>query len=186
VSNTYQKKSRHAQPDPIPAEVAVPEQVIVSMAEIAESAKEGLLALAVGAGLQVMAAMFDEDMDRLCGPGGKHNPDRARYRHGTGAGSVTLGGRRLPVTRPRVRAADGSGELHLPSYDLFSSTEVLGPARAGEDAGRAVVPPLRSRPGASRAGRRGRRCVGEQVGSVAPVRGRHRDRARRADEQAAR
>jgi transposase-like protein len=25
-----------------------------------------------------------------------------------------------------VRAADGSGELHLPSYDLFSSTEVLG------------------------------------------------------------
>jgi putative transposase len=38
---------------------------------------------------------------------------------------VTLGGRRVPVTRPRVRAADGSGELHLPSYDLFSSTEVL-------------------------------------------------------------
>jgi len=30
------------------------------------------------------------------------------------------------VVRPRVRAADGSGELHLPSYDLFSSTEVLG------------------------------------------------------------
>ena len=30
------------------------------------------------------------------------------------------------MTRPRVRAADGSGELHLPSYDLFSSTEVLG------------------------------------------------------------
>ena len=38
---------------------------------------------------------------------------------------MTLGGRRVPVTRPRVRAADGSGELHLPSYDLFSSTEIL-------------------------------------------------------------
>ena len=25
-----------------------------------------------------------------------------------------------------VRAPDGSGELHLPSYDLFSSTEILG------------------------------------------------------------
>ena len=126
MSNTYQKKSRRAQPDPMPAEVAVPEQVIVSMGEIAESAKEGLLALAVGTGLQVMAAMFDEDVARLCGPDGKHNPDRAGYRHGTGAGSVTLGGRRLPVTRPRVRAADGSGELRLPSYDLFSSTEILG------------------------------------------------------------
>jgi putative transposase len=126
VSNTYQKKLRRAQPDPLPGEIAVPEQVLVSMAEVAESAKEGLLALAVGTGLQVMGAMFAEDTGRLCGPQGRHSPDRAGYRHGTGAGSVTLGGRRVPVTRPRVRAADGSGELHLPSYDLFSSTEVLG------------------------------------------------------------
>jgi transposase-like protein len=125
VSNTYQKKRCHAQPDPLPAEVAVPGQVVVSMTEIAESAREGLLALAVGTGLQVMAAMFDEDVARLCGPVGKHNPDRAGYRHGSEAGSVTLGGRRLPVPRPRVRAADGSGELRLPSYDLFSSTEIL-------------------------------------------------------------
>jgi putative transposase len=131
VSNTYQKMSRRAmsrraQPDRLPGEVAIPEQVIVSMAEIAESAKEGLLALAVGTGLQVMAAMFGEDVAGLCGPEGKHNPGRAGYRHGSEAGSVTLGGRRVPVTRPRVRAADGSGELHLPSYDLFSSTGVLG------------------------------------------------------------
>ena len=125
MSNTYQKNSRRAEPDPLPGEVAVPGQVMVSMAEIAESAKEGLLALAVGTGLQVMASMFDEDAARLCGPDGKHNRDRAGYRHGTGDGSVTLGGRRVPVTRPRVRAADGSGELHLPSYDLFSSTEIL-------------------------------------------------------------
>jgi putative transposase len=125
VSNTYQKDRRRAQPDRQPSEIVVPEQVVVSMAEIAESAKEGLLALAVGTGLQVMAAMFAEDAERLCGPGGRHNPDRAGYRHGSEGGSVTLGGRRVPVTRPRVRAADGSGELHLPSYDLFSSTEVL-------------------------------------------------------------
>ncbi len=126
MSNTYQKHRRRAQPDPLPGDVVVPEQVVVSMAEIAESAREGLLALAVGTGLQVMTAMFAEDATRLCGPGGKHNPDRAGYRHGSEDGSVTLGGRRLPVTRPRVRAADGSGELHLASYDLFSSTEILG------------------------------------------------------------
>src|SRR4029450_2450266 len=75
---------------------------------------------------QVMAAMFAEDTERLCGPQGRHNPDRAGYRHGSEAGSVTLGGRRVPVTRPRVRATDGSGELRLPSYNLFSSTEILG------------------------------------------------------------
>ena len=126
MSNTYQKNRRRAEADPLPGEVIVPERVVVSMTEIAEAAKEGLLALAVGTGLQVMAAMFDEDVARLCGPDGKHDPGRAGYRHGTGAGSVTLGGRRLPVTRPRVRAADGSAELRLPSYDLFSSTGVLG------------------------------------------------------------
>ncbi len=125
MSNTYQTKPRRAQPDWQPGEIAVPEQVIVSMAGIAESAKEGLLALAVGTGLQVMAAMFGEDVTALCGPDGRHNPDRAGYRHGSEAGSVTLGGRRVPVTRPRVRAAGGSGELRLPSYDLFSSTEIL-------------------------------------------------------------
>ena len=126
MSNTYQKNRRRAQPGPVPGGITVPGQVIVSVAEIAGSAKEGLLALAVSTGLQVMTAMFDQDVGRLCGLEGMHNADRAGYRHGSEAGSVTLGGRRIPVARPRVRSADGSGELHLPSYDLFSSTEILG------------------------------------------------------------
>ena len=32
----------------------------------------------------------------------------------------------MPVERPRVRAVDGSGEVAVPAYELFSSTEVLG------------------------------------------------------------
>ncbi len=40
MSNTYQKKPRRAQPDPQPAgEVTVPEQVVVSMTEIAGSVR---------------------------------------------------------------------------------------------------------------------------------------------------
>ncbi len=105
--------------------ITMPDVVSVSLAEIAADVKEGLLALAVGAGLQVMAAMFAEDVGQLCGTIGKHDKDRLAYRHGTGVGSVTLGGRRLPVVRPRVRAADGSGELSLPTYEVFSSTETL-------------------------------------------------------------
>jgi hypothetical protein len=50
VSNTYQKDRRRAQPDGKTGEIAVPDQVIVSMAEIAESAREGLLALASAPG----------------------------------------------------------------------------------------------------------------------------------------
>lgn len=126
MSKTYQKTTRRDEPDPQEAgQIAVPEEVIVSLAEIAESAKEGLLALSAGVGLQVMYQIMNEDVAALCGPRGRHNPGRAGYRHSGDAGSVTLGGRRVPVTRPRVRAADGSGELHLPSYDLFSSTEIL-------------------------------------------------------------
>ena len=69
--------------------------------------------------------MFAEDVQRLCGPKGKHNEARAGYRHGSQAGCVALGGRRLVVERPRVRSAGAHGELALPSYELFSSVEVL-------------------------------------------------------------
>ena len=106
--------------------MAVPERVSVAMSEIAADVSEGLLALAVGAGLQVLAAMMAEDVTAACGPPGQHNPDRVGYRHGAGAGAVGLGGRRVPVQRPRVRAADGSGELPVPTYEALAGTEVLG------------------------------------------------------------
>ncbi len=105
---------------------AVPERVSVALAELAGEVREGLLALAVGAGLQVLAAMMEDDVTAACGPRGKHDPQRAATRHGCGAGSVALGGRRVPIQRPRMRAVDGSGELPVASYELFSSTEVLG------------------------------------------------------------
>jgi transposase-like protein len=82
--------------------------------------------VAVGAGLQVMAALMAESVTALAGPKGRHDVDRTAVRHGHGSGSVTLGGRRVPVRRPRVRAADGSGELPVPAYELFAGTEVLG------------------------------------------------------------
>jgi len=106
--------------------LAVPESVTVALAELVVDVREGLLAMAVGTGLQVMAAMMDADVSAVCGPKGKHDPDRSAVRHGTEAGSVTLGGRRVAVQRPRMRAVDGSGEVPVPAYELFSSTEVLG------------------------------------------------------------
>jgi putative transposase len=123
VRKNYQTERGRAS---APADVVVPQMATIALGEIAESAKEGLLALAVGAGLQVMAAMMAESVTALCGPKGTHNADRVGYRHGTEDGSVTLGGRRVPVRRPRVRAADGSGELPVPAYELFAGTEVLG------------------------------------------------------------
>ena len=108
------------------AELNIPPQVSVVMDQIAEDAGEGLLAVVVSTGLQVMHALMDEDVTAACGPKGRHNPARGAIRHGTQLGSVALGGRRLPVARPRVRASDGSGEVPLASYDLFTSTDLLG------------------------------------------------------------
>ena len=105
---------------------AVPDTVSVALAELAGDLREGLLALAVGTGLQVLAAMMEADVTAVCGPKGCHDPQRTATRHGRGAGSVALGGRRVPVSRPRMRAVDGSGELPVPAYELFSGTEVLG------------------------------------------------------------
>lgn len=119
------KKSNQIQSVDVSAS-AVPERVSVAMSEIAENMSEGLLALAVGAGLQVMAALMEADVTALAGPKGRHDQARTAVRHGRERGSVTLGGRRVPVTRSRVRAADGTGELAVASYELFSSTEILG------------------------------------------------------------
>ena len=106
---------------------AVPDTVSVALGELAGEMREGLLALAVGTGLQVMAAIMEADVTAACGPKGRHDPERAATRHGHGAGSVSLGGRRVPVERPRMRAVDGSGELPVSSsYELFSGTEILG------------------------------------------------------------
>jgi putative transposase len=103
----------------------LPERVTVAVAELASAARDGLLALAVGTGLQVLEAMLAEDVARLVGPKGRHNPDRTAVRHGSEAGRVTLGGRRVRVRRPRVRTADGTRELSVPSYQAFAATDLL-------------------------------------------------------------
>lgn len=47
---------------------AVPETVSVALTELVGELREGLLALAVGTGLQVMAAMMEVDVTAVCGP----------------------------------------------------------------------------------------------------------------------
>jgi hypothetical protein len=108
------------------SEIVVRDAVSVAMSELTAAMREGLLALAVGAGLQVMQVLMDESVTALAGPKDKHDPDRAGVRHGTESGSVVLGGRQVSVRRPRVRTADKTTEVAVPSYELFASTELLG------------------------------------------------------------
>ena len=108
-----------------PERAVLPEQVQLSLAEIAGQAKEGLLALAVGAGLAVLHETMEWEVERVVGPKGRHDGQRSAKRHGHTPGEVTLGGRRVPVSRPRVRTADDGGELALESYRQFAARDLL-------------------------------------------------------------
>jgi putative transposase len=65
------------------------------------------------------------EVTQIVGPAGKHRPDRTAYRHGTEAGTVTLGGRRVAVRRPRIRSADGEAELPIATYESAAATDLL-------------------------------------------------------------
>ncbi len=96
-----------------------------ALGELVGVAQEGLLALSVGVGLGVLAERMEEEVTEVVGPKGRHDPARAAVRHGHEAGEVTLGGRRVPIERPRVRAADGSGEMALSVYRHFADRDPL-------------------------------------------------------------
>jgi putative transposase len=102
----------------------LPEEVRLAMTDIAGAAREGLLAMSVAAGMAVMQAMFEAEIVETCGPKGKHNRGRAAVRHGSGKGSVTLGGRRVAVARPRARTLDGH-EVPLANYAHFAADDLL-------------------------------------------------------------
>ena len=102
----------------------LPAEVRLALTDIAGAAREGLLAMSVAAGMAVMRAMFDAEVTAVCGPKGRHDPERAAVRHGAGRGSVVLGGRRVPVTRPRARTTGGA-EVPLGAYRLFAAEDQL-------------------------------------------------------------
>ena len=103
----------------------LPPRVQEALGELASAAREGLLALSVGVGLGVLAELMEEEVVEIVGAKGRHDPERVAVRHGHEAGAVTLGGRRLPVERPRVRGADGSGELPLATDRHFADRDLL-------------------------------------------------------------
>jgi transposase-like protein len=123
---TPKKAKADAQRSAHESAVALPDAVSVAVGELAGELEEGLLAFAVGAGLQVLGAILDAEVTALAGPKGRHDPQRSAVRHGSDDGLVTLGGRQVSITRPRVRTADRSAEVALPTYELVSSTELLG------------------------------------------------------------
>ncbi len=104
---------------------SLPPQIQGALGELVGAAKEGLLALSVGVGLGVVHELMELEVTEVVGPKGKHNPGRLAKRHGHEDGSMTLGGRRVKVDRPRVRTADDERELGLATYEHFADRDPL-------------------------------------------------------------
>src|SRR3954469_12237714 len=107
------------------SESPLPAQVQEALGELVGAAREGLLALSVGVGLSVVHELMEVEVTEVVGPKGKHDRDRAAKRHRHEDGSMTLGGRRVAVRRPRMRTADDEHELPVRTYEYFADRDPL-------------------------------------------------------------
>ena len=81
--------------------------------------------MSVAVGLRVMAELMETELAAKVGPKHAKQPGRAARRHGSAPGSVVLGGRRVPVDRPRARTVDGR-EVTLGTCTTFAADDLLG------------------------------------------------------------
>jgi putative transposase len=106
-------------------ESPLPPEIQEALGELVGAAKEGLLALSVGVGLGVVHELMEREVTKVVGTKSKHNPDRTAKRHGHEDGSMTLGGRRVHVRRPRMRTTDDEHELPVATYEYFADRDPL-------------------------------------------------------------
>ncbi len=107
------------------SESPLPPRIQEALGELVGAAREGLLALSVGIGLGVVHELMELEVDEVVGAKGRHDPGRVAVRHGHEDGSMTLGGRRVAVRRPRMRTAAGEHELPVESYEYFADRDPL-------------------------------------------------------------
>jgi len=71
------------------------------------------------AGLLMMKALIDEEVEQVAGPRYTHQSGRQAVRWGHDEGHVIFAGRKVAMTKPRVRSVDGR-EVPLPRYQAFA------------------------------------------------------------------
>ncbi len=118
----HAKNSNHLQAVDMPKTMAV--EIPLPLLEAIGNIENSFFELCIDSGQQVLKAMMEQDREDLCGPLWKRDPDRRAGRAGTTKSEVTLGGRRIPIPRPRVRSQEGE-EMVLPSFAFAASRDPL-------------------------------------------------------------
>lgn len=86
--------------------------------------RENLREFVIGAGVEALVGVLEEERTRLVGPKYARLPERKAQRAGWAPGELVMGGRRVQVRRPRARTLDGQ-ELQLPSWTAFGAVDPL-------------------------------------------------------------
>ena len=89
-----------------------------------ELVREALFDTVIVSGLGFVGEVLEEERTTLCGPRYDRDPQREALRAGAVRSSLSLGGRRVEVERPRARSVDGR-ELSLPSWRAWSGRDPL-------------------------------------------------------------
>jgi putative transposase len=106
---------------------AVQVQITLPMEGVLQDVKHAFMGLCIHTGQQVLGKMMELDRQALCGAKGVPDPQRRAVRGGATRSSVVLGGQRIGIKRPRVRAVD-AGELALPTFTWAAGTDPLDAA----------------------------------------------------------
>lgn len=72
----------------------------------------------------VLAELWESDLERLCGMRWRRNPSSEMTRAGKRICRIVLGGEQVALRRPRVRSANGR-ETELPAYATASERDLL-------------------------------------------------------------
>jgi transposase-like protein len=104
-------------------QVDSPRQRHLPLVDLLIDTRAELMELAVASGLKVLTTMLEEDRTAICGPRYAHQPEREASRAGTVPSEVVLGGRKVALQRPRVRA--NAAEVPLPTFQLMASEDPL-------------------------------------------------------------
>lgn len=95
-----------------------------SEAQLRELVRESLLDTVIVSGLEYVGDVLEAERTALCGRRYQHDPQRGALRAGSVMSSLSLGGRRVEVERPRARSVAGR-ELSLPSWEAWSARDPL-------------------------------------------------------------
>ena len=95
-------------------------QMVLPMSEILFDVAGAIEQTASEAGLRMMKALIDEEVEQLTGDRYRHQSQRQAIRWGKEEGHVIFAGRKVAMEKPRVRSRDNREEVSLRRWDAFA------------------------------------------------------------------